>query len=118
MQNSALGAVLATAHFPAHPLAAVPCAISGAHRWQAGSAMQGLVPPACDRLASASKVVEQPLACPVRRSTLPPTSTPMPPILAPSLPHPAACMHSVMGSMLAAFWRRQPAGGDEGGSEA
>ncbi|KAL4428699.1 hypothetical protein ABPG77_009805 [Micractinium sp. CCAP 211/92] len=57
MQNSALGAVLATAHFPAHPLAAVPCAIS-------------------------------------------------------------ACMHSVMGSMLAAFWRRQPAGGDEGGSEA
>lgn len=29
MQNSALGAVLATAHFPAHPLAAVPCAISG-----------------------------------------------------------------------------------------
>lgn len=44
MQNSALGAVLATAHFPAHPLAAVPCAIS-------------------------------------------------------------ACVHSVMGSLLAAFWR-------------
>eukprot|EP00887_Chlorella_sp_A99_P003307 scaffold9.g3307.t1 len=28
MQNSALGAVLAAVHFPAHPLAAVPCAIS------------------------------------------------------------------------------------------
>lgn len=47
MQNSALGAVLATAHFPAHPLAAVPCAIS-------------------------------------------------------------ACMHSVIGSLLAAYWRTQP----------
>jgi hypothetical protein len=49
MQNSALGAVLATAHFPAHPLAAVPCAIS-------------------------------------------------------------ACTHSLLGSMLAAVWRRNPAG--------
>ena len=47
MQNSALGALLATAHFPANPLAAVPCAIS-------------------------------------------------------------ACTHSVMGSLLAAFWRSQP----------
>ena len=52
MQNSALGALLATAHFPANPLAAVPCAIS-------------------------------------------------------------ACTHSVMGSLLAAFWRAQ--GGDGGG---
>lgn len=49
MQNSALGALLATAHFPANPLAAVPCAIS-------------------------------------------------------------ACTHSVMGSLLAAYWRRQPTG--------
>ncbi|PRW60740.1 putative sodium metabolite cotransporter chloroplastic [Chlorella sorokiniana] len=49
MQNSALGAVLASVHFPAHPLAAVPCAIS-------------------------------------------------------------ACMHSVMGSLLAAVWRGQPTG--------
>lgn len=48
MQNSALGAVLATAHFSAHPLAAVPCAIS-------------------------------------------------------------ACMHSVMGSLLAAYWRGRDA---------
>ncbi|KAG7666725.1 hypothetical protein Ndes2437B_g08439 [Nannochloris sp. 'desiccata'] len=44
MQNSALGALLATSHFPGNPLAAVPCAIS-------------------------------------------------------------ACTHSVMGSLLAAFWR-------------
>ena len=29
MQNSALGAVLASVHFAAYPLAAVPCAISG-----------------------------------------------------------------------------------------
>lgn len=49
MQNSALGALLATAHFPANPLAAVPCAIS-------------------------------------------------------------ACTHSVMGSLLAAYWRGQPTG--------
>ncbi|KAI7837575.1 hypothetical protein COHA_008588 [Chlorella ohadii] len=49
MQNSALGAVLASVHFPAHPLAAVPCAIS-------------------------------------------------------------ACMHSVMGSLLAAVWRGRPTG--------
>lgn len=47
MQNSALGALLASLHFAAHPLAAVPCAIS-------------------------------------------------------------ACTHSVMGSLLAAFWRSQP----------
>ena len=45
MQNSALGALLATSHFPGNPLAAVPCAIS-------------------------------------------------------------ACTHSVMGSLLAAFWSR------------
>ena len=31
MQNSALGAMLAMTHFPAHPLAAVPCAIRRAH---------------------------------------------------------------------------------------
>lgn len=30
MQNSVLGALLASVHFPAHPVAAVPCAISGA----------------------------------------------------------------------------------------
>ncbi|EFN59635.1 hypothetical protein CHLNCDRAFT_10632, partial [Chlorella variabilis] len=44
MQNSVLGALLASVHFPAHPVAAVPCAIS-------------------------------------------------------------ACMHSILGSLLAAFWR-------------
>ncbi|GAB4816235.1 hypothetical protein N2152v2_003281 [Parachlorella kessleri] len=47
MQNSALGALLASLHFPAHPLAAVPCAIS-------------------------------------------------------------ACMHSILGSLLAAWWRTRP----------
>ncbi|PSC74970.1 putative sodium metabolite cotransporter chloroplastic [Micractinium conductrix] len=57
MQNSALGAVLATAHFPAHPLAAVPCAIS-------------------------------------------------------------ACMHSIMGSLLAAMWRGQPTGEEDDAAAA
>lgn len=52
MQNSALGAVLAQAHFAANPLAAVPCAIS-------------------------------------------------------------ACTHSMLGSLLAAWWRSRPAD-DEG----
>lgn len=49
MQNSALGALLASAHFPLNPLAAMPCALS-------------------------------------------------------------ACIHSVMGSLLAAFWRTRPTG--------
>jgi BASS family bile acid:Na+ symporter len=57
MQNSALGAVLASLHFPAHPLAAVPCALS-------------------------------------------------------------ACTHSVMGSLLAAFWRARPAEEAEAGGAA
>jgi hypothetical protein len=58
MQNSALGALLAAAHFPANPLAVVPCALS-------------------------------------------------------------ACVHSVMGSMLAAYWRtRAPEEEAEEGSRA
>ena len=37
MQNSALGALLATQHFPANPLAAVPCAISACMHSTLGS---------------------------------------------------------------------------------
>ncbi len=42
MQNSALAAVLCSVHFPAHPLAPVPCAISACMHSLLGSALAGL----------------------------------------------------------------------------
>jgi BASS family bile acid:Na+ symporter len=41
MQNSGLGVVLAQRHFPADPLAAVPCAISSVVHSVLGSALAG-----------------------------------------------------------------------------
>lgn len=51
MQNSALAAVLCSIHFPAHPLAPVPCAISACLHSLLGSALAGLwrlQPPPCE----------------------------------------------------------------------
>ena len=95
MQNSALGAVLASVHFAAYPLAAVPCAISG-ERWLPTEGNAGS--PLCRPLVGG---LHAHAAC-LRTARLRPPCT--------SCPTSAACMHSVMGSLLAAVWRGRPTG--------
>lgn len=93
MQNSALGALLASLHFPAHPLAAVPCAISGADR-AAGQLRARCLP--------FTEVPRARFGCPPLPSCLCAPLTPATPAPA------AACTHSIMGSLLAGYWRTQP----------
>lgn len=59
MQNSALGAVLAAAHFPAHPLAVVPCAISACTHSVMGSLLAAVWRTRPAGLADESAPLEQ-----------------------------------------------------------
>ena len=105
MQNSALGAVLASVHFPAHPLAAVPCAISGEAALPAlWLVFRVLSPCRSGRLLLPGCWPFTPRASDVHQSF----EHQMPALNSPPLC--AACMHSVMGSLLAAVWRGRPTG--------